>query len=98
MKLEFSGKLWRWQGDAPAAWHLVTLPGDIAGQVRFVSGKRKGFGSVRIKATVGATSWKTSLFSDRKSGSYLLPIKADVRKAEALADGRDIHVVISLDV
>ncbi len=92
MELEFNGKLWRWKGDAPAAWHFITLPEDVAGQIKFMTCKGRGFGSVRVKATIGVTSWKTSLFPDKKSGSFLLPIKADVRKAENLQAEQSISV------
>jgi hypothetical protein len=48
MKLNFSGAIWRWQGDAPAAWHFVTLPEEIGAQVKFLTGKTRGFGTVRL--------------------------------------------------
>ena len=98
MELTFTALLWRWQGDAPAAWQFVTLPEEIGAQVKFVIGKRKGFGMVRLKATIGKTSWKTSIFPDKKSGSFLLPVKADVRKAEKLVDGQSVKVTLVLDV
>jgi Domain of unknown function (DUF1905) len=98
MELQFREKIWRWKGDAPAAWHFITLPEEAAGQIRFVMGKAKGFGSVRIKARIGGSSWKTSLFPDKKTKSYLLPVKADVRKAEGLIDGKLVAVTLELDV
>jgi hypothetical protein len=98
MDLTFTAPLWRWQGDAPAAWHFITLPEETGAQVKFLTGKTKGFGMVRLKATIGETSWKTSLFPDKKSGSYLLPVKADVRKSERLIDGQKIRVILVLDV
>jgi hypothetical protein len=97
MELNFTAPLWRWQGDAPAAWHFVTLSREIGAQVKFVTGKRQGFGTVRLKATIGKTSWKTSLFPDKKSGSYLLPVKTDVRKAEKLVVGQTVSVTLVLD-
>jgi hypothetical protein len=98
VKLAFAGTLWRWQGDAPAAWHFITLPEEVGGQIKFMTGKGKGFGSVRVAAVIGGARWKTSLFPDKKSGSYLLPVKADVRKTEGLSDGDQIQVKIILDV
>jgi hypothetical protein len=98
MELTFTAPLWRWQGDAPAAWHFITLPEEIGAQIKFVIGKRKGFGMVRLKATIGKTSWKTSIFPDKKSGSFLLPVKAEVRKVEKLSDGQSVEVTLVLDV
>jgi hypothetical protein len=97
MEISFSSAIWRWQGDAPAAWHFVTLPEEVGAQVKFVIGKRKGFGMVRLKATIGKTSWKTSIFPDKKSGSFLLPVKADVRKSEKLVEGQSVKVTLLLD-
>ena len=48
------------------------------------AGIRAGFGSVRVAATVGTTSWRTSIFPDSKTGTYLLPVKKEVRDAEKL--------------
>jgi Domain of unknown function (DUF1905) len=98
MEFEFKEKLWRWKGVAPAAWHFITLPEDVGAQIKFMTGKRKGFGSVRVKAVIGGTGWKTSLFPDTKSGSYLLPVKAAVRKSESVAAGDVVAVTLMIDV
>jgi hypothetical protein len=94
---DFTSKLWRWQGDAPAAWHFITLPEDVAAQIRFMHGKTKGFGSVRVAVTIGESRWKTSLFPDRKSGSFLLPVKASVRIAEGVGEGDSVCVKLATD-
>jgi SOS-response transcriptional repressor LexA len=98
MDFTFKSKLWRWQGNAPAAWHFITLPEEIGAQIKFMIGKAKGFGSVRVKAVIGESNWKTSLFPDKKSGSFLLPVKAEVRKAAGIADGDIILVRLNVDV
>jgi hypothetical protein len=73
----------------------VTVPVDIADEIAAVSEPRS-FGSVPVRVRLGATSWKTSLFPDSKTGSYVLPIKRSVRDSEAIEDG-DV-VTISVDV
>ncbi|HMO75266.1 MAG TPA: DUF1905 domain-containing protein [Sphingopyxis sp.] len=95
--------LWRWQSaTAPAAWFFVTIAGDAADGIRIaaMTGQwldgRKGFGSARVTATVGDTVWNTSVFPHRESGGWLLPVKAAVRKAEALAEGEAVTVTVSL--
>jgi hypothetical protein len=92
----FQSDLWLWTGDAPASWHFVTIPKSIGEEIKFFSGTKRGFGSVRVSARIGATRWKTSLFPDKKSGSYLLPVKADVRKAEKIAAGQTVDVHLAL--
>ena len=47
----------------------------------------RGWGSIRVRITIGSTSWDTSLFPDSKRKSYLFAIKASVRKAEDLSHG-----------
>lgn len=56
------------------------------GSERGTSGGR-AFGSVPVQVTVGRSTWATSLFADAKSASYLLPIKAEIRRRAGLGDG-----------
>jgi hypothetical protein len=37
---------------------------------------------LRVQVTVGGSKWTTSIFPDSVRGSYVLPIKRAVRKAE----------------
>lgn len=98
MQLTFTAPLWLWNGKG--AWHFITLPPDEAGLVRMAVPKRKtrGWGSVRVKARIGETSFATSLFPATQVKSYLLPIKADVRRAERLNVGDKVDVTLSLDI
>lgn len=88
----FSGGLWRWP--AQDAWWFVTVPSDLAEVIRVSSGPPKAFGSVRVEVTVGATTWRTSLFPDARGGGYVLPVKKAVRLAEDLADGDTVAVTV----
>ena len=95
MRYEFSAELWLWDGKG--AWHFVTLPQDISAEIKEVFGKNQpGFGSVRVNVKVKDYSWKTSIFPDNKSKSYLLPIKAEVRKKTGIRAGDQVD--ISLDI
>ncbi|MBP9762590.1 DUF1905 domain-containing protein [Patescibacteria group bacterium] len=40
-----------------------------------------------VLVTVGKTMWETSIFPDKKSQSYLLPMKLEVRKRRGLWTG-----------
>ena len=60
------------------------------------SKKIRGFGSVPVKVTLGKTVWKTSIFPDSKSGTYLLPLKSSVRKAEGVFDGDEVNFLIEI--
>ena len=89
MTLEFSGEIWFWKGPAP--WYFVTVPpaqsSDIKAIAQFVT---YGWGVIPVTVRVGKTAWQTSLFP--KEGSYLVPIKASVRKAEQLAEGDEVTI------
>ena len=95
MVIAFTAPLWLWNGKG--AWHFVTLPVDDSQIIRMAV-PRRGWGSVRVKARIGDTSWATSIFPDSKSGAYFLPVKADVRKAEGIAPGDAVEVTLSLDL
>ena len=57
------GEVWLYPGDA--GWHFVTLPPDVADELRACSAETaRAFGLVPVRATLGATSWTTSLFAD----------------------------------
>jgi hypothetical protein len=89
----FTARLWAYQGKG--AWHFVTVPGEAASEIRFHNPLLKGFAPVSCHVTIGRTRWKTALFPDSKSGSYLIAIKAEVRKAEGIAAGDTVHVTLS---
>ena len=91
----FTAPLWRYEGEA--AWYFVTVPVEVSDDIReLTEGNRGGFGSVRVQATVGATTWRTSVFPDSKRGAFLLPVKKAVRVAEDIDDGDDVAVVLEL--
>jgi hypothetical protein len=82
----FSAELWQYDG--PGAWYFLSLPPDIADDIRAEFGAQAaGFGSIKVEATVRSTQWTTSLFPDKARGTYLLPIKKSVRAAENLEVG-----------
>ncbi len=96
MTYRFSAALWRWKGEAPASWVFVTLPADVAFAIK-CQAERRAWGSVKVTARIGATIWQTSLFPEKASGSYLLPVKSLVRKAEGLHDGDTVEVELTTE-
>ncbi len=89
-------KLWIYPGES-ANWHFVTLTKTTGREIKEKFGKNaRGFGSLPVLVTVGKTTWQTSIFPDRHSGSYFLPIKAVVRRKEALEAGDAVTFSITL--
>lgn len=80
-----------------AGWHFICVPKEQSEDINKRFGARKrGWGSLPVLVTLGKTSWKTSIFPDKKSGSYLLPLKADVRKKEGVLSGDKVIFLIEV--
>ena len=96
----FEADLWVWtSASASASWHFITAPVELAGQVRSMAGRPAagpGFGTIRVRATIGSVSWATSLFPDKVSGSFFLPVKQAVRKRAAILSGDRVTVTLAL--
>jgi hypothetical protein len=89
----FTAEIWLWKGDA--AWHFISLPAEIADEIAdVVVGQTRGFGSVRVEVTSGDVQWTTSIFPDKKSGTYILPIKKDVRTQLEVSAGDEMKVTL----
>lgn len=91
----FNAKVWLTEGFG--GWYFANVPKDISQEIkdRFSSVVRRGFGSLRVTATVGKTSWNTSIFPS-KEGYYLLAIKAEVRKQENIQEDDEIMLTLEL--
>jgi Domain of unknown function (DUF1905) len=96
MNLTFTFKTQLWLYSGKGAWHFVTLPNEAAAEIKFFPPSAKGFMPIPVKATIGETTWKTSVFPDSKSGSYLLAVKAEVRKKEGIAAGEEVTVWVAV--
>lgn len=92
---EFTAELWLYPGDA--GWHFVTLPPEVADDIDEVVGARAGFGSIPVRVTVGSSIWKTSIFPDKASASFVLPVKKSVRISEQLDAGSPVTVRLRHD-
>ena len=62
---------------------------------RLERGRRRGFGSVKVNAEVGASRWSTSVFP-QKQGGWFLPVKKAICRAEGLEAGDEIAVRLEL--
>lgn len=98
MTFTFEAELWLWDARRADSWTFVSLPAEAGAQIRELAGAapRRGFGSLRVRVTVGGSTWATSIFPDGTRGSYSLPIKKSVRKAEALHVGETATVTVEL--
>lgn len=91
MEVRFSAPLWQHSG---GTWHFVTMPGDQTDDVKARVGRVRGFGSVRVRATIGGTTWTTSVFPATEG--FVLPVKRGVRDAEDLDVGDVADVTLAI--
>ncbi|AZS20596.1 MULTISPECIES: DUF1905 domain-containing protein [unclassified Caulobacter] len=94
MQYTFEAEIWRSSG--AGGWFFTTLPGEVAASLRALSGPAEGFGSVRVRAQIGGVTWNTSVFPDNRSKSFLLPVKAEVRRRAGVTAGDRVQVLIEL--
>jgi hypothetical protein len=93
----FDAELWRWDARRADSWFFVSLPVEASEEIRdLVGGSRRGFGAVRVQATIGGSTWRTSIFPDSGRGRYVLPIKRVVRTAESLDAGDTATVTVEI--
>ncbi|EAR00989.1 hypothetical protein FB2170_09466 [Maribacter sp. HTCC2170] len=84
-----------WQHQSPGGWHFVSLPMDLANEIRKNIGwQEEGWGRLKAMAKIGDNKWQTAIWYDTKKRTYLLPIKAEIRKKEALKTESTINTVI----
>lgn len=96
MKVAFDAELWLWEARRTQSWAFVSLPASQSEEIRdLAGGLRRGFGSVRVRATIGTSTWATSIFPASQAG-YVLPVKRAVRVAEGLDVGDMATVTVEL--
>jgi hypothetical protein len=97
MVVVFDAELWTWDARRLDSWIFVSLPADASEEIReLTGGPRRGFGAVRVRATIGLSTWTTSIFPDRGREAYVLPLKRAIRKAQALDEGDVATVTIEV--
>lgn len=91
-EFSFNEKLWIWDGPNP--WYFITIPIKISTDLRKrYKDVHRGWGSLPVEVFIGKSNWKTSIFWEKR-GSYLLPVKKLIRKAEQITNGDKVKVKI----
>ncbi len=92
MIIEFTAAVYRWAAREDSAWFFAAVPPELSEDIREIPRPYRGFGSVRVRARVGDSEWRTSIFPSSSDGTYVLPLKKAVRDAEGLVDGGPVTV------
>ena len=93
MQLVFNAPL-RAAEHGRATIHLVDLPDELADYLNDLPLARHGFGSIKVEAGIGATTWKTSLFPSGQT--FILLIARKLIARENLTLGRPIEITLEI--
>ena len=88
VELEFTGEVVSWRGPAP--FHFVPLPDDEAEAIDDIKAAVAYWGVIPVTARIGGTEFTTAMFP--RAGTYFLPVKDAVRRAEGIALGDLVRV------
>ncbi|KTE39004.1 MULTISPECIES: DUF1905 domain-containing protein [unclassified Sphingopyxis] len=90
-EIVFDTAIVEWRGPAP--FLFAPVPDDHVGEIRYAAlSESYGWGVVPVIATIGSTEFATSLFP--RDGTYLLPVKVAVQKAEGVGLGDRVRVAM----
>lgn len=90
-------KLFLWPSEQ-VSWYFLPITKAVGREIKDRYGMNaRGFGSLPVSVTIGNTVWRTSIFPDRSSGSYILPVKASVRKQEDLFLNDSVRFTIMVE-
>jgi hypothetical protein len=93
----FTASVWLYPGKG--GWYFVTVPQEISDDIgTLFEGLSRGWGSFPATITIGVTRWQTSIFPDKASATFLLPLKAQIRKKEEIDEGDTVSILLELDV
>ena len=100
--VSFAAPLLVWRTEKYGDIGYVRIEGEAAEAIsafelirRLELGRRRGFGSVKVEAAIGASRWSTSVFP-QKSGGWFLPVKKAICRAEGLEAGDKVTVRLEL--
>lgn len=95
MIVEFDGEVFLWDARREEMF-LAALPDELSADIRDLPRPTRGFGSVRVEATIGSSRWRTSIFPDSGRRSFVLPLKKSVRDAEGIENGAVVRISLHI--
>jgi hypothetical protein len=93
IKYEFTAIPWQYAG--PGGWHFISLPKKLAKEIRTaLRSEEEGWGRLKASAKTGNSEWETAIWFDTKLNTYLLPLKAEIRKKEMLSIEKKVKIIL----
>lgn len=79
IRYQFSETIWKHEGTG--GWYFVSLPIKLSKEIReHFKWQEQGWGRMKAKVQLKGLEWQTAIWFDTKRDTYLLPIKAEVRR------------------
>ncbi len=69
-------------------WHLITIPARAGKTIKQRFGHtEKGWGSIPVEVKTKGFTWSTSIFHDKRMGSYIMLLKKAAREKNKVKKG-----------
>jgi hypothetical protein len=93
IRYAFSARVW--QHATTGGWYFVSLPTAMSAEIRqHLKWQEEGWGRIKAEAKIGKSQWQTAIWFDTKHQTYLLPLKAEIRKKESIEKDQLIRVQV----
>lgn len=90
---QFTNVVWKYDG--PASWFFISMTDELSTEIRSsFKEEEKGWGRLICECEIKSTRWETSIWYDSKKGTYILPMKAEIRKKLNIKEGDLIEVLV----
>jgi len=75
-----------------ASYLFVNVPEDASDELEDLSVQRGGFASIKVDATIGSSTWRTSVFPSKDG--FILLVSRKLAEAESLDVGEPVQVTL----
>jgi hypothetical protein len=89
---EIESAVIEWRGPAP--FYFAKTPQNISAEIEASAGHLSyGWGCIPVDVTIGQTTFYTALIP--REGTYFLPLKAAIRKSEAIEPSAKLKIKLT---
>lgn len=94
IEYQFNATIWQYSL-VKGGWFFVSLPVEISKEIRDnLKWQEEGWGRLKTTAKINCTEWETAIWFDTKLKTYLLPLKAEIRRKEKLKTDKNLSILI----
>ncbi len=95
IKYEFTAIPRLWPFSPSNGCPFVPFPEKMANEIReHLKFQEEGWGRMKATIKIGSSEWETSIWFDTKHNTYILPIKAEIRKKENIGIEKEVTVSV----